>query len=434
MSNEAGNLVLFIARASGASNGDTTRTKARLMESLDYTREAYEETYGPLVSGRFSSFVFIQGSNRSFQGQGKAVGTITGILERGKRENCPVMLVINGWDGLSTNPVALVNLFGPYIDQVQIWMRVFVGDPRFFRQVSVPHAMEVLAGDGDHEGDLDDLVLPYSTIEYIKKITLIRTIKWDIADDMAKLKAESTLRNTPPEIGEKLVCPTCGETFQNSRCLNSHKHHVHPDPDTENDRTCPHCQVAFARTDGLARHLADAICKENPNHVEKPPTKRAPRGSKSKTARHEEESGNSDGSYPSYYQIPMNTPNFPRVDPSAPFEERTVYRGEVFCRYPNCNSTRKFSEPTKLRTHYKGHGFEYPAQPRSNPTGARRKFEEDGLKFLARCAHYGSNRIDLVGPQPMRGVKRARDTDGVEEDDNAIREEGPVHKAVRVAL
>ncbi|KAL2872134.1 uncharacterized protein BJX67DRAFT_100980 [Aspergillus lucknowensis] len=71
------------------------------------------------------------------------------------------MLVVNGWDGLSTNPVAMTNLFAPYINEVQIMMRIFVVNPLVFRQVSVKDAVEVLRG--KVEGKLEDLEMPYHT-------------------------------------------------------------------------------------------------------------------------------------------------------------------------------------------------------------------------------------------------------------------------------
>lgn len=94
---------------------------------------------------------------RSFTSTSHVVQTITDILICGKETGHPIVLVINGWDGLSTNLVALVSLFEPCIHSVQMTMRIFAVKLRVFHKVAVIDAVKCF--NGEFEGDT---VLPYN--------------------------------------------------------------------------------------------------------------------------------------------------------------------------------------------------------------------------------------------------------------------------------
>ncbi|CEL10005.1 hypothetical protein ASPCAL13132 [Aspergillus calidoustus] len=426
MSSEANKpLHLFIARSSGASKGDTEATKTFLKRSLEYTRQVYEEEFGLLDPDLVFFWVFIQSSNRPFSGQGETRTTIRKILERGKSENRPVVLVINGWDGLSTSPVALTNLLGPYVDQVNITLEMFVETPRRFRKVSVPDALRVLSD--EYEGEFNDLVLPHSTLEFCRKVNVIRIIKMNLSENNARLKEESEGCNIIPDTEDKWPCPICEQPFRTSARLNSHTHSVHPTKSEQKNLFCPHCGEQFSRKDHKDDHVEAIICKEHPGYNAKqaakqaeqeagnPAPKRASRGTKrTRTQRRTEEATSSDGAAPSYYDIKANTANFPPVDISLPEAERVIYRDEVWCRYPGCCHPHQFSSPSKLRTHYRTiHNFLYPAQGRS-PQKDRVCYEQAGLKYLAKCAHFGWQNVDPApdpsSVPPVRLAKRARTT------------------------
>ena len=155
-------LVLFVARASYEEES----WQDYLQESLAYTRASYVRHYGPL-SEELPFLIFAQSSTRRFPSD-PVPRTITELLTRGRDTGRPVVLVINGWDGLSTNPIVLVNLFEPWMNEVSITIRIFAGDPRKFFEVSVVHAIEAIRG--DHEDDDEAPVLPSDTKMFVDKV------------------------------------------------------------------------------------------------------------------------------------------------------------------------------------------------------------------------------------------------------------------------
>ncbi|OGM46862.1 hypothetical protein ABOM_005032 [Aspergillus bombycis] len=154
-------LVLFIARADCEEEG----WQEFLSQSLSYTRAAYVNHYGPL-SEELPFLVFAQSSNRQFSSD-TVPKTITELLTRGKESGLPVVIVMNGWDGLTTNPVVMINLFRPWLNDVAISIRVFAGDPRRFFEVSLVHAIEALLGEYEDDDEAPDL--PYDTQLFLHK-------------------------------------------------------------------------------------------------------------------------------------------------------------------------------------------------------------------------------------------------------------------------
>ncbi|KAE8362466.1 hypothetical protein BDV27DRAFT_146966 [Aspergillus caelatus] len=139
-----------------------------LQESLAYTCDAYVRHYGPL-SEELLFLIFAQSSNRRFP-SGPMPRTITELLARGRETGRPVVLVINGWDDLSMNPIVLVDLFERWMNEVNITLRVFAGDPRKFFEVSVVNAIEAIRG--DHEDDDEAPALPSDTKTFVDRPTL----------------------------------------------------------------------------------------------------------------------------------------------------------------------------------------------------------------------------------------------------------------------
>ncbi|KAL2825596.1 hypothetical protein BDW59DRAFT_161556 [Aspergillus cavernicola] len=354
--------------------------------------------YGPLNAGDNIPFLtFIQGSNKAFPRDGTTVRHIRDILEHGRQTNRAVVLAVNGWDGLTTNSVALVSLFSAYADKIPLIMRVFLGGQGIFREASVKHVLMVLSG--EYEGEYEDLALPNSTRDFISKFQAIAAIKTQASINAAELRAESANRNRVPDIhGNGWACPDCDDVLPTSERLCDHKHKHHsPGPAP----ACQFCAMVFKRKDHRDRHEKET-CKRRPGFVALPPKRHAPRGSKSKSAKRARVAVGSDNSYPAYFQIEKNTLNFPRVDSDVPKEQRLVYKWEVFCRFPGCCWKTKFSDDSKLRTHYENaHSWDYLAKDPGEGVKAKREYEAAGADYLARCAHYGLARPELIGSPPL---------------------------------
>lgn len=71
-------------------------------------------------ASRVPFLIFSQSSNRMFPANGQTIADLNAFLSRCAETGCPAVLALNGWDGLSTNAVALTSLFEPYMDRVCI--------------------------------------------------------------------------------------------------------------------------------------------------------------------------------------------------------------------------------------------------------------------------------------------------------------------------
>ncbi|KAE8335972.1 hypothetical protein BDV24DRAFT_155574 [Aspergillus arachidicola] len=345
---ENNSIVLFVARVSSPGQGDF---RERLTKSFEYTRLSYEETYGS-VGEKVPFLMFSQQSNKLFRPNGQTTADLTAFLSRCEETGCPAVLVLNGWDGLSTNTVALTSLFAPYMDRL-----------------------------------------------FVDKVRALYYCKFKIAEDVLALQEGSYHRNTPHEwrLGGSHTCGECGNAFDTSVQLNNHMHKHH---EVTEKPKCQYCAEEFTRADHRDRHEKE-FCKQRPGYVQKPSKRRAPRGSKSRTAQREEDAVISDNGIPNYLSLTVNTLDFPRVEPKAELSERLVYRGEVWCRYPSCVHQTKYSSPAKPRTHYKNaHRFEYPALSPGNLIQREQRVHDEGLEWLARCAYYGRDRWFRAGVQP----------------------------------
>ncbi|KAE8414654.1 hypothetical protein BDV36DRAFT_285977 [Aspergillus pseudocaelatus] len=160
-----------------------------LQESLAYTCDAYVRHYGPL-SEELLFLIFAQSSNRRFP-SGPMPRTITELLARGRETGRPVVLVINGWDDLSMNPIVLVDLFERWMNEVNITLRVFAGDPRKFFEVSVVHAIEAIRG--DHEDDDEAPALPSDTKTFVDRVHIISSGQPEIQGRQVPRCLEPTL-------------------------------------------------------------------------------------------------------------------------------------------------------------------------------------------------------------------------------------------------
>ncbi|KAJ9267849.1 hypothetical protein C8Q69DRAFT_497937 [Paecilomyces variotii] len=364
-----------------------------LRNSLCGTRRDYERVYGAFEADS-PDLTFVHGSNRPFAPTGLIATRIRTFLTRAENERRDVVLAINGWDGLTTNELSFASLFRP-VEKIAVKLRIYVDSPRVFKEADAAIAAKVFTGEIDIE--TNGHLLPDSTAQFISKVRAIGAAKLLLSSDMQSLLSESHQRNTPPNPGslQRYKCAQCGKEMPTIQTLNVHLNRSHG-----NKVSCKYCGMIFGRKDHRDRHEQAAICPEHPDYVAPEKKRRAPRGISERFQKRVETAasrGNpsSDNAYPAYHELQANDSRFPRVDIDKPI----VYRGEVFCRFPACVHPTKFSETTKLRTHYKlKHGLMYPAYTVGRMFPIDEKTHADGLEWLARCVYMGE---DTAGPQPV---------------------------------
>ncbi|KAJ5108968.1 hypothetical protein N7456_005643 [Penicillium angulare] len=74
-------------------------------------------------------------------------------LDEAQRDGRNVIVVMNGFDGLTTDVIAFVKLFQEHAERVRL--RVFADEPRFFYEVDVQGVLDVFNGEIEPE-QLDD--------------------------------------------------------------------------------------------------------------------------------------------------------------------------------------------------------------------------------------------------------------------------------------
>lgn len=166
-------LFVFIARS---PVGDRRQTKERLKDSLELTKVAYENNYGPIESPYdIEFFTFKHSSHKPFQPAGDVLPYFKEI--RSKVEpyyDGRLILVINGWDGLTTDYASFLTLFSEWAERVtlRVYSEESGTEPGGFFQVNVSQVCDVFAGkiefDYDEPGQRDSL-LDDSTALFLRK-------------------------------------------------------------------------------------------------------------------------------------------------------------------------------------------------------------------------------------------------------------------------
>ncbi|KAJ6137354.1 hypothetical protein N7471_003840 [Penicillium samsonianum] len=123
---------------------------------------------------------------------------------------------------------------------------------------------------------------------------------------------------------------------------------------------CSFCEAEFSKPWSRHRHVK-VSCLQNPDSEKnKPATKpRKKRGTMVRVAGVKDQPTGSDNGLTPYMSIdPADYHKAPRIDPENPM----IYRGELFCRHPDCSSKKvtRYTQKSIVRKHYwKDHGMEY---------------------------------------------------------------------------
>jgi hypothetical protein len=441
-------IVALVARS---SSGSRMEKDDYLLWSLEWTKLFYERTYGKIQSEcRFLTFV--QSSNTPLRPTGEVSSFFASLRNEVEEYEGELLIVVNGWDGLTTDRMSFYNLFSHWAERItlRIYSQESTWQQKKFFEVNVAQVCSVFRGEIEFDiEDLDnDFSLNDSTALFIRRFSAISLIKDDISVVSTELRALTNFRNEQPESRNlsKHICGDCNIPFPTSIDLNRHMHHKHEQyANPEKHLRCTFCRYLFSRKDHRDRHERET-CPQNrtpqiltretvfhqpylPKHEltadqecskdlqpsldqqslikQEPPAKelkRCRRGSKVRFLPPGSLPKGSDNGILSYYQLTeRHAKHLPRLELNPGnfdgMEKDIVYKGELFCRYPKCEHFKRYSQPTKLRTHYeRNHGFRYQA---SSP-GHLNKFDEhlhaEGIEWLARWAQLGQ---DEAGEKPM---------------------------------
>lgn len=410
-------VVVFLARS---SSGSRDKQDAWLRDSLGHTKSAHERHYGPLqcLESDCRYYTFVHGSNEPFARSGETIAYFVNL--RSELEKCDgqLLLVTNGWDGLTTDRHSFVKLFSEWSERItfRVYAEEDLEKPRKFFQVNTTQVCQVFNGDidfdlnrPDHEASLED-----STALFIRMFRTISAVKESLSKDSVGLRTLTHRRNYPPEFRElaKYICTVCQVPCATSYDLNRHMNHKHKEyDDPEANLVCHYCNARFKRKDHRDRHMKEA-CKQRPsqgglsgNESSQPQKKRSTRGTKIRVPLPLDQPAGSDNGLLSYRQLTAeHAKHLPRLEIDIAklggLDEDIIYKGELYCRFPGCSSRHRHSEPTNLRTHYQRiHKLTYQTSSPGILNPSDKKKHDQGLEWLARWVQLGK---EHAGDKPLQ--------------------------------
>lgn len=116
---------------------------ADLRISLEYTKACYEQAYG-LITGLCEFYTFAWPSFVELPVSGETVQFFTERTSALEIADKRMMVVLNGWDGLTSHVGSFNTLFRQQAPRITI--RVFADQPRSFYQVNVAQIFQLFDG------------------------------------------------------------------------------------------------------------------------------------------------------------------------------------------------------------------------------------------------------------------------------------------------
>jgi hypothetical protein len=138
--------VIFVARGSidrGPLCNRRRESDEQLRSSLEYTRSCYEQAYGP-IRGICEFYTFAWPSFFELPPYGETVRFFAQRTATLEATNRRMMIVLNGWDGLTSNAASFNTLFRQVAPRMTL--RVFASYPRSFFQVNVAQIFQLFDG------------------------------------------------------------------------------------------------------------------------------------------------------------------------------------------------------------------------------------------------------------------------------------------------
>ncbi|KAJ5100631.1 hypothetical protein N7456_006683 [Penicillium angulare] len=442
---EATFMYIFVARATSTAgtlkvSRSVESTRERLAVSLQSTKRMYIERYGPMLSEP-RDFTFVRGSNQGMGPDSVPAKWFRENLDEAQRDGRNVIVVINGFDGLTTDTMSFDRLFRQHAGRTRI--RVLDREERWFYEVDVQGVLD------EFDGLVESDELEASTCIFVEKFKNICAEKIRLSEAKRGLNFQTHNRNSSGQTNalDTYECSKCTQVFQTYLILCVHHRNSHRDE----TYICVYCNVTFDRPD---------VCKKHIRKCPKLPDDGALAADDGALASDDGHSSSDDavfsaGESPSSAKrarrepalaVPeslVTVPESPVTAPVSPvavvvspvavaqstrpvfdtaliayddltadmakrlphlswrLPEEDLYKGEVFCRVEGCRFLgRKYSTPSKLRRHLDS---EHGVFDRPHACGkfnlADQAIEDAGVEWLARCAQIG---VDAAGPRPVR--------------------------------
>ncbi|RDW74327.1 uncharacterized protein DSM5745_06989 [Aspergillus mulundensis] len=123
---------------------------------------------------------------------------ITKALQQAQENKQPVEIVLNEWDGLTSNWISYFSLFSPWVNVVDMVMRIWVdrddADPtlrrtqrQYFHSFRISHAIKCMNGDTDGASE--------EAIEFVEKLQEVWASKVQIPETTRRLRRTTYNRN-----------------------------------------------------------------------------------------------------------------------------------------------------------------------------------------------------------------------------------------------
>ncbi|CAI7624247.1 unnamed protein product [Penicillium pancosmium] len=409
-------IVLFVARASSSDVNGTDATRDRLRASLELTRQDFETAYGTIPC-TVEFLCFVQSSNHRFRSY--VLDKFHELFAQQDAVGGRLIIVMNGFDGLSTHEVVLLDLLKDHTDMCDLF--IFADDPRDesqprrFFQANTEQVCQIIRGDinlidgqedvdelesGSGSGIVRDEELEFSTALYIRKIRHICEDKRGLSSYFQRLNTKTVRRNVNPnsrDLGKYPCDGRCGKESCVQRFATTELLAQHGCRSKNHNLECElGCGQKFKNNYSRNRHQTKS-CTKRPNIEEGPKPKRARRQPATAPV-----SRVSDGGRLDYNGILQNLALVANLPPlitdeavlvanglpaNASYRGDPIYRGELVCRWPGCSNRGKIFSSGKLRRHYEVvHKHEFPERTVGKAAPYIQKQHEDGLQYLAFSA------------------------------------------------
>ncbi|KAJ5880954.1 uncharacterized protein N7473_012007 [Penicillium subrubescens] len=248
-------IVVFVARAEPARLMTQHAKRDWLLKSLEPVKE-FRET---ILPGLVETFVFILQSNSPFRPAGEVILYFTDLFKEAQQQDRDILLVVRGWDGLTTNQGAFQKLFA-------------------LRPESVLGLLvcPIWAGGLDPEDPKEhpNTKLNWPTKSHLEWGPAITASKYRLSNDFKLLRDFTFERNT--HRWAKGPIHEWGFEGCGAACyLEIHRSRTHGVLETEEakqadseSKKCRYCGKTYARKYSRDRH--EKTCLDNPDHETRP--------------------------------------------------------------------------------------------------------------------------------------------------------------------